>query len=83
MLLRAGYSANATIILARADSVLCVPESVIEWSGDSTFVYVLTAEEPEQAFERRPIDTGLTDGINIEVKSGITPDVKLRGLLAR
>jgi HlyD family secretion protein len=52
---------------------------VIEWVGDSTFVYCLTSEEPVQQFERRAVTTGLSNGINIEVKSGIDKDVKLRG----
>ena len=77
--LRAGYSANASIRLNHADSVLTIPEGVIEWAGDSTFVYCLTAEEPAQQFERRSIVTGLSDGINIEVKSGIDKTTRLRG----
>lgn len=77
--LRAGYSANAKILLAHADSVLTVPESVVEWVGDSTFVYCLTATEPKQEFERRAIVTGMSDGVKIEVISGIDKDVQLRG----
>ncbi len=77
--LRAGYSANATILLSHADSVLTIPEGVVEWAGDSTFVYCLTSEESGQQFERRNIVTGLSDGINIEVKSGIDSTVRLRG----
>ena len=73
--LRSGYSANAEIVLAQASQVLAVPESAIEFEGDSTFVYVLkgTAATPgEQQYERRPVATGLSDGVNIEIKSGIT-----------
>ena len=77
--LRAGYSANATINLNGVSNVLTVPEGVIEWVGDSTFVYCLTSEEPVQQFERRAVTTGLSNGINIEVKSGIDKNVKLRG----
>lgn len=76
--LRAGYSANATVVLANADSVLMIPESVIEYKGDSTFVYCLT-DSVKQSFERRAIVTGTGDGINIEVKSGIDKDAELRG----
>ena len=39
--IRSGYSANAEIVLSSASKVLCVPESAIEFSGDSTFVYVI------------------------------------------
>jgi len=77
--LRAGYSANATVALNQADNVMRIPESVVEFSGDSTFVYCLTDSLPEQKFERTPIVTGVSDGINIEVKSGINAKSLLRG----
>jgi len=77
--LRAGYSANATVVLSRLANVLTVPEGVVEFSGDSTFVYVLTDSTSGQQFERRPIVTGSSDGINIEVKEGIDSLVKVRG----
>ncbi|MDR3297595.1 MAG: efflux RND transporter periplasmic adaptor subunit [Prevotellaceae bacterium] len=76
---RAGYSANAEMVLARADSVLSVPESCIEFAGDSAFVQVVTAEQPEQAFSRRYVLVGVSDGINIEVKNGLAADEKIRG----
>lgn len=79
MKLRAGYSANANVALVRTDSVLRVPESVVEFAGDSTFVYLLTDTAPTMKFERTPITTGTSDGINIEVKSGIESDAQLRG----
>ncbi|MCM1110678.1 MAG: efflux RND transporter periplasmic adaptor subunit [Clostridium sp.] len=77
--LRSGYSANATVVLSRSEARLTVPESVVEFSGDSTFVYILTDSVPEQKFVRRPIETGMSDGINIEVKSGIDASARLRG----
>lgn len=77
--IRAGYSANAEIILERADSVLTIPESTVEFQGDSTFVYLLKQEKPKQVFEKRPIEIGLSDGIHIEVKEGLTTDDSLRG----
>ena len=77
--LRAGYSANATVNLSKAENVLTIPESVIEWHGDSTFVYVLTDTVPEQKFERKVISTGTSDGIKIKVESGISKDDKLKG----
>ena len=77
--IRAGYSANAEIILERADSVLTIPESTVEFQGDSTFVYLLKQEKPEQVFEKHPIQIGLSDGINIEVKAGLTTHDSLRG----
>lgn len=79
VMLRAGYSANASVTLSKATNVLTVPEGAVEFAGDSTFVYVLTDTVPKQKFERRAIVTGVGNGINIQVKSGIDKNVKLRG----
>ena len=77
--IRSGYSANAEIVLARADKVLTIPESAIEFSGDSTFVYVLTDSVGEKNYDRRYVETGLSDGVNIEIKKGLTAKEKVRG----
>ena len=77
--LRSGYSANAEIVLAKADNVLTVPESAIEFSGDSTFVYVIKGEGKEKTYNRTYVETGLSDGVNIEIKKGITAKDKVRG----
>jgi len=77
--IRAGYSANAEIVLAKADNAVVIPESAVEFSNDSAFVYVVKVEKPEQAFEKKHIEIGLSDGINIEVKKGLTLDDKIRG----
>ena len=74
--IRSGYSANAEIVLDSADDVLSVPESAIEFSGDSTFVYVAGKDN---AYKRTAVKTGLSDGVNIEIKSGITIKDKVRG----
>lgn len=76
---RAGYSANAEIVLKRAENVLTIPESTVEFRGDSAFVQLVKQEEPTQVFERHPIKTGLSDGIKIEVKEGLTSSDKIRG----
>ena len=77
---RAGYSANAEIILKRAAEVLVVPESTIELSGDSAFVQVFTGMEKEQQlFDRRLVAIGLSDGLNIEIKEGLSADEQIRG----
>ncbi|MDE7334684.1 MAG: efflux RND transporter periplasmic adaptor subunit, partial [Muribaculaceae bacterium] len=78
--LRAGYSANASVVLRRADGVMSVPEAVVEFVGDDAFVYVLT-DADKQTFERRQVETGLSDGVNIEITGGITASDKLRGAL--
>ena len=78
--LRSGYSANAEIVLDEVLQVLTVPESAIEFSGDSTFVYVVKGKEGEKpAYERTAVETGLSDGVSIEIKKGITADQKVRG----
>ena len=76
---RAGYSANAEIVLERAENVLTIPESTVEFHGDTAFVQVVKQEKPKQIFEKRQIKTGLSDGIKIEVKEGLTEKDKIRG----
>ncbi|WP_028907488.1 efflux RND transporter periplasmic adaptor subunit [Xylanibacter ruminicola] len=77
--IRAGYSANAEIVLAKADKVLTVPESAIEFSGDSTFVYVIKGAGKNKTYDRTYVETGLSDGVNIEIKKGVTTKDKVRG----
>ena len=77
--IRSGYSANAEIVLAKADKALSVPESAIEFSGDSTFVYIIKGEGKDKTYERTQVVTGLSDGVNIEIKKGITEKDVVRG----
>ena len=77
--IRSGYSANAEIVLERALKTLALPESTVEFSGDSTFVYVLTDSIPQQKYKRQQIEVGMSDGIKIAVKSGLTAKDKVRG----
>ncbi len=77
--LRSGYSANAEIVLASAQKVLTIPESAIEFSGDSTFVYLVKSMGDKKDYERRHVITGLSDGVNIEIKKGISKNDKVRG----
>lgn len=82
--LRAGYSANANVVLERAEDVLVVPESVVEYEGDKAFVNVLTDSVPSQKFERKEFTAGLSDGINVQVKGGeITKNTPLRGSILK
>lgn len=74
---RAGYSANADIVLDKRDSVLAINESLLKFENDSAYVEIET--EP-QTFEKRFIETGLSDGINIEVISGLAKDDKIKKL---
>jgi len=73
--IRAGYSANADIVLDRKDNVLAINESLLQFESETAFVEIETA--PQQ-FEKRYIKLGLSDGINIEVISGITEKDKIK-----
>lgn len=77
--IRSGYSANAEIVLAEAKNVLAVKESAIEFDGDDTYVYVIKGEGNKQTYERRKVQTGISDGINIEIRSGVKPNERIRG----
>jgi HlyD family secretion protein len=66
--LRAGYSANADIIINKAESVLTVPERVVYFSGDSTWVEVAG---PDGTRQKVMVETGLSDAIRIEIRSGL------------
>jgi HlyD family secretion protein len=66
--LRAGYSANAEIIIRRKEGVLQVPERTVTFEGDSAWVNVPGADaKPRKQYIR----TGLSDAINVEVVSGL------------
>jgi HlyD family secretion protein len=73
--IRAGYSANADIVLDRADSVLVISESLLKFEEDTTYVEVETGE---QIFEKRIVETGLSDGIIIQVVSGLSSEDKIK-----
>jgi len=75
---RAGYSANAEIILDKRNNVLTIPESSLEFSGDTAFVYMVTNQNPQE-FQRKPVKIGLSDGINIEITEGLKANDQIRG----
>ena len=75
--IRAGYSANANIVLEKKDSVLVIPEGMLKFEKDSSFVEVETATP--QVFEKRMVKTGISDGINIEVTKGLAKTDKVKG----
>ena len=73
--IRSGYSANAEIVLQEVNDVLTIPESAIQYDGDQTYVFVKEAE----GYVRRDVVTGLSDGVNIEIKSGLELGQTVRG----
>lgn len=79
--IRAGYSANASITTDLRENVLAISESAIEFENEVPFVHVLTSDSTatEQVFERKEIKLGLTNGMKVEIISGLDGTEKLRG----
>ena len=75
--IRAGLSANASIILQRADSVLAVKEALVQYDPKTKMPFV-EIEIGDQQFERRELELGTSDGIFVEVKSGVTAQDRIK-----
>jgi HlyD family secretion protein len=75
LFLRANYSANADIVLDKREDVLAIDEGLLQFDGEQAYVEIETG--PQQ-FERRDVETGLSDGIQIEIVSGIGADDKIK-----
>ena len=77
VLVRAGYSANATLVTERKVDVLSLPEAVLQFDRktDKPYVEVLIGD---QKFERRDIEIGISDGINVEIITGVTAEDKVK-----
>ena len=74
---RAGYSANASLIIERKDNVMAVEESLLQFDRETEKPYV-EIQIGDQKFERRDIEIGLSDGVNVEVISGLTEDDQIK-----
>jgi len=70
--LRAGYSANAKIILNKVEDVLTIPERLLIFSNDSVFVEI--EDTTRGAVIKRQVEVGLSDGIKAEIRSGLKKD---------
>lgn len=75
--IRAGLSANASIILARADSVLAINEALVQYDPQTHKPFV-EIEVGDQKYERRDVELGISDGIEVEVKSGVSKDENIK-----
>lgn len=75
LVLRAGYSANAEIIIEKRENVLLIPERVVTYSGDTARVMVV---HPDGTTEERIIQTGLSDALHVEVVSGLEEGMKVQ-----
>ncbi|WP_019670737.1 efflux RND transporter periplasmic adaptor subunit [Eudoraea adriatica] len=75
--IRAGLSANASIILDRADGVLAIKEALVQFDSETKkpFLEIATGD---QQFERRDIELGISDGIYVEVKSGLDKEDEIK-----
>lgn len=75
--IRSGLSANASIILAKADNVLAIKEGLVQYDEKTkkSFVEVMVGD---QKFERRDVELGVSDGIYVEIKKGITKEDKIK-----
>lgn len=79
--IRSGYSANGEIVLQRVQKAITIPEASLYFQGDTTLVYVLTdSNDGQQHFKKRIVTTGVSDGINIEIKNGLKQGEKIRGI---
>ncbi len=75
--IRAGYSANASIILEKKENVLAIKEAWLQFDKETEKPYV-EVEIGENEYERRDLELGVSDGINVEVLSGITKSDKIK-----
>lgn len=73
--IRAGYSANADIVLEKREQVLAINEGLLKFENDTAYVEV---EVAPQTFEKRVVKTGLSDGLVIQVLEGVSETDKIK-----
>jgi len=74
--IRAGYSANASMVLEKKDSIMAITEAWLQFDKktDKPYVEVAVGSEEDQKFERKDIEIGISDGVNVEIISGLSED---------
>ncbi len=75
--IRAGYSANASLVLDKKEDVLAIKEALLQFDRETEQPYV-EVEVGEQKFERKDVETGISDGLNIEIISGLSENDKIK-----
>lgn len=75
--IRAGYSANADIVLEKKDSVLSIKEALLRFDKKTEKPYV-EVKTGEDKFEKKELELGISDGVNIEIVSGVTPEDEIK-----
>ena len=68
---RAGYSANASLVLQKKDSIMTIPEALLQFDSETEMPYV-EIQMSDQKFERKDVEIGISDGINVEIISGLS-----------
>ena len=76
-MIRAGYSANASMVLEKKDSIMVIPEALLQFDKDTDEPYV-EVMVGEQEFERKDIEIGISDGVNVEIVSGLTEEDEVK-----
>lgn len=74
---RAGYSANASLVIDSRYDIMVIPEALLQFDRRTQAPYV-EIQTGNQKFERKDIEIGLSDGINVEVLSGLSMDTKIK-----
>ncbi|MGB5263700.1 MAG: efflux transporter periplasmic adaptor subunit, partial [Lutimonas sp.] len=75
--IRAGLSANASIILAKVDSVLAIKEALVQYDSETKKPFV-EIKSGDNTFERKDVELGVSDGIFVEVKEGVKPEDEIK-----
>ncbi|RKR14104.1 HlyD family secretion protein [Maribacter vaceletii] len=80
LFIRAGYSANASIVLEKKEDVLVIPEALLQFDKktDEPYVEVANGNVDDQKFERKNLEIGISDGVNVEIVSGITEEDEVK-----
>ncbi|MGI9545680.1 MAG: efflux RND transporter periplasmic adaptor subunit [Flavobacteriaceae bacterium] len=76
-MIRAGYSANASMVLEKKDSIMVIPEALLQFDKETDEPYV-EIKTGDQQFERKDIEIGISDGVNVEITSGLTEEDEVK-----
>ncbi|MGB5319641.1 efflux RND transporter periplasmic adaptor subunit, partial [Eudoraea sp.] len=77
IMIRAGYSANASLVLEKKEDVMVIPEALLQFDKETDKPYV-EISVGDQKFERKDLKIGISDGVNVEIISGITEDDEVK-----
>ena len=75
--IRAGYSANGTLVVDNRQDIMVIPEALLQFDRKTSVPYV-EVETSNQNFERRDITIGLSDGIKVEILDGLEMTDKIK-----